>query len=215
MSELKVYHCNEWHNEYTEFYRKDEVKKVIKKLEESHKKEVGQLLMEIAELKAQKAQAEDECAYWKMCHGNAEKARGSMKKNPSKNPTFFVIYNDFGRGIKFENIFEFAQFEALLKELKKLKKKLDGVYGKDDAKYLKLVSKMVWDENKNRMKYTPEDLIEMELRHKCMYYFWSKCEYEVIVTGWPDTKTERKIDIYQQLEANWETFKKMVFDVIG
>ena len=58
MSELKVYHCNEWHNEYTEFYRKDEVKKVIKKLEESHKKEVGQLLMEIAELKAQKAQAE-------------------------------------------------------------------------------------------------------------------------------------------------------------
>lgn len=24
----------------------------------------------IAELKAQKAQAEDDCAYWKMCHGN-------------------------------------------------------------------------------------------------------------------------------------------------
>ena len=44
---LKVYHCNEWHNEFTEFYRKDEVKKVIK------------------ELKAQKAQAEDDCAYWK------------------------------------------------------------------------------------------------------------------------------------------------------
>ena len=25
MSELKVYHCNEWHNEYTEFYKKYEV----------------------------------------------------------------------------------------------------------------------------------------------------------------------------------------------
>lgn len=29
MGELKVYHCNEWHNEYTEFYLKSEVDKVI------------------------------------------------------------------------------------------------------------------------------------------------------------------------------------------
>ena len=29
MNELKVYHCNEWHNEYTEFYLKSEADKVI------------------------------------------------------------------------------------------------------------------------------------------------------------------------------------------
>ena len=29
MSELKVYHCNEWKNEYTEFYIKSEADKVI------------------------------------------------------------------------------------------------------------------------------------------------------------------------------------------
>ena len=29
MSELKVYHCNEWHNEYTEFYLKSEADKLI------------------------------------------------------------------------------------------------------------------------------------------------------------------------------------------
>lgn len=49
----------------TRVYIKDEVDKVIADLEESHKKEVGQLLIEIVELKAQKAQAEDDCAYWK------------------------------------------------------------------------------------------------------------------------------------------------------
>ena len=65
MRELKVYHCNEWHNECTEFYLKSEADKVIADLEESHKMEVEQLLIEIAELKAQKAQAEDDCAYWK------------------------------------------------------------------------------------------------------------------------------------------------------
>jgi len=29
MSELKVYHCNEWHNEYTEFYLKHEANREI------------------------------------------------------------------------------------------------------------------------------------------------------------------------------------------
>ena len=55
-----------------EVYIKSEADKVIAELEESHKKEVGQLLIEIAELKAQKAQAEDDCAYWKA------KAKGEM-----------------------------------------------------------------------------------------------------------------------------------------
>lgn len=45
MSELKVYHCNEWHNEYTEFYLKFEADKAIADLEESHKMEVEQLLI--------------------------------------------------------------------------------------------------------------------------------------------------------------------------
>jgi hypothetical protein len=73
---------------------------------------------------------------------------------------------------------------------------------------------MIWDEKKRKQKYTPDELLEMELRRKCMYFFWSKCEYEVIVTGWPDTKTEKKIDIYQQLDANWDIFKNTVFEAI-
>ena len=59
MSELKIYHCNEWHNEYTEFYFKSDADKVIADLEESHKKEVEQLLMEIVELKADYKEACD------------------------------------------------------------------------------------------------------------------------------------------------------------
>lgn len=135
-------------------------------------------------------------------------------KKATKKPTFVVIYNEFGRGIQFRNIFEFGQFSALMAHLKKLKKKLVAAYGKDDAKYQKLIEQMIWDEKKRKQKYTPDELLEMELRRKCMYFFWSKCEYEVIVTGWPDTKTEKKIDIYQQLDANWDIFKNTVFEAI-
>ena len=73
MSELKAYRIKGLTlGDFHDVYLKSEADKVIADLEESHKKEVGQLLIEIAELKAQKAQAEDDCAYWKA------KAKGEM-----------------------------------------------------------------------------------------------------------------------------------------
>ena len=59
MSELKIYKRSDilqghW---FTEYCRKDEADKVIADLEESHKMEVEQLLIEITELKAKLAYA--------------------------------------------------------------------------------------------------------------------------------------------------------------
>lgn len=135
-------------------------------------------------------------------------------KKAAKKPSFVVIYNEFGHGIEFRNIFEFGQFSALMTHLKQLRKKLNQYYVIGGEKYQKLVEQIVWNEKERKKPYTPAELLEIELRHKCMYYFWSKCEYEVVVTGWPDTKTEKKIDIYQQLEANWEIFKNIVFEAL-
>ncbi len=74
-----------------------------------------------------------------------------------------------------------------------------------------------------------------ELRSIVMYYFWSKCEHEVVITSWPPyiKKEElmrmnaeeegyykynvrlavgKKVDIYQQLSLNWERFVDYVFN---
>ena len=145
-----------------------------------------------------------------------------MKKKSSKSPSFKVLLHEFDQ-IKFVNIFELPQFAALMKALKKLKKKLYACYGKDDAKFQKIVSSITCSEavinsivgkKGKAAKLTPEDLIEHELRNKCMYFFWAKCEYEVVVTGWPNTDIEKKIDVYLQLAANWDVFKQLVFEAI-
>lgn len=56
---------------------------------------------------------------------------------------------------------------------------------------------------------TREEFSKM-LREQAMYYFWSKAEWEVLVTPWcgcRDTeKSTIKIDVYDQLIANWEVF---------
>lgn len=68
------------------------------------------------------------------------------------------------------------------------------------------------------------------VKRKAMYYFWSKSEYEVIITSWPAyitvdefnriaKETEKakyyiniapaisdKVDIFDQLNLNWEAF---------
>ena len=41
-----------------------------------------------------------------------------------------------------------------------------------------------------------------------MYYFWSKCEYEILITTWFERKDfkDEKIDVYDQLQLNWNAF---------
>ena len=49
--------------------------------------------------------------------------------------------------------------------------------------------------------------LETKVRRTLQYYFWSKCEMEVIISDWPPSgKIERKVDIYEQVRLNWDVF---------
>lgn len=44
--------------------------------------------------------------------------------------------------------------------------------------------------------------------------YWSRCEYEILLTGWPPHEgrpEETKIDIYDQLNLNWQHFAEYTF----
>ena len=47
-----------------------------------------------------------------------------------------------------------------------------------------------------------------ELKEWARYHFWAKCEYEMIVHGWPEQKNDEKVDVYNQLMLNWDTFSE-------
>lgn len=53
-----------------------------------------------------------------------------------------------------------------------------------------------------------------ELKSLLMYYFWSKCEYEVVITPFSNNIKEsekRKVDVYTQVMLNWEVFLNYVW----
>ena len=59
---------------------------------------------------------------------------------------------------------------------------------------------------KNKEQQTVENF-KSELKNQLMYRFWSKCEWEVIVSAWPpDDKVSIKIDVYEQIRNNFDVF---------
>ena len=50
-----------------------------------------------------------------------------------------------------------------------------------------------------------------QLRIDLMYYFWSKCEWEIILTDWPRGEHSEKIDVWDQVRLNWEHFCNYVW----
>lgn len=48
--------------------------------------------------------------------------------------------------------------------------------------------------------------ISEKIMRSAQYYFWSKGEWEIIVSNWPRQDVEEKIDVFDQLEANWDNF---------
>lgn len=140
-------------------------------------------------------------------------------------PKFNVLYDNFNKNtIEFQNWFDFGQWSVIKRELSKTIKKLRKfeklfVYkiGFDEIQsdLREFFKKEMWNIEFKRCK-NMDDLIEYtiekQLDRLCTYYFWAKCEYEVIVSGWPPREgSDRKIDIYTQLKENWDIFKELVF----
>ena len=52
-----------------------------------------------------------------------------------------------------------------------------------------------------------------ELRRTLFYYFWAKCEYEIIILPWCGSKetTGKKVDVYTQVMNNWGVFLNYVW----
>ena len=52
-----------------------------------------------------------------------------------------------------------------------------------------------------------------QLKSDIMYYFWSKCEWEIVISSLFNKGAEnKKIDVYDQLMMNWEIFSKYIWD---
>lgn len=66
----------------------------------------------------------------------------------------------------------------------------------------------VWKEKKQNRPTSFEELKKW-IKSESMYMFWSRCEWEVIIGGWPNTETQEKWDVHKQIMMNFDLFVRI------
>lgn len=116
-----------------------------------------------------------------------------------------VWTEEHGAGIVLDNIFEHPGFMDDLVKARKRWGKLRGATAEDRV------------------------VFECAVDRALMYHFWSKCEWEVVITPWPPLVSEdmsadqyhrfckesRKVDVYTQVKANWSQFEAYLWEHRG
>ena len=76
-------------------------------------------------------------------------------------------------------------------------------FNSDNIDYYDIMPFLI-DSYKKIKKNKPKTFDEIKefIINESRYRFWSRCEYEVIITGWPKQKREVKIDIFNQIMGN-------------
>lgn len=57
------------------------------------------------------------------------------------------------------------------------------------------------DENKDNRPVTFDEFKEF-VKSKSIYMYWARCEYEIILSDWPNESKRKKIDIHEQIMMN-------------
>ena len=66
-------------------------------------------------------------------------------------------------------------------------------------------------ERKDKLPVTFDEFKEF-VESKSMYMYWSRCEYEIILSDWPNNNHSKKIDIYWQIMNNIDVVTNILME---
>lgn len=86
-----------------------------------------------------------------------------------------------------------------------------NILGKDSVIIRDVLEKAKSEYKENVPDY---DKFKEEVRKIVMYYYWAKCEWEVIISAWPPNEKakEEKVDVYSQVMLNFDIFYKYLYN---
>lgn len=72
--------------------------------------------------------------------------------------------------------------------------------------------KRCYQEKKDKPKTFEE--FKTFIEKNSMYQWWSRCEYEIILKGWPNGGIEKKIDVHQQVMMNIDIIAEILMEEV-
>lgn len=56
---------------------------------------------------------------------------------------------------------------------------------------------------------THEEMVEF-VKSNSMYQWWARCEYEIVLQGWPNDKIQEKWDVHKQVMMNLDLITRVL-----
>lgn len=80
----------------------------------------------------------------------------------------------------------------------------------DHSSFLKDVKESYYEAKDNF------EVFEKSVNRYVAYYFWSKTEWEIVLSDWPPSENfqDKKINAYDQIKLNWNIFIKYVWEML-
>ena len=68
----------------------------------------------------------------------------------------------------------------------------------------------------NELDDKPQTLEDFKnfVRERALYKWWSRCEYEVIISNWPSQNKQVKMDIYTQVMMNVDLIAELLMESV-
>lgn len=69
-----------------------------------------------------------------------------------------------------------------------------------------------YKERKRKIKLeTRKDVIDF-IKEESQYQWWARCEYEIVLSDWPNNTFQKKIDVHTQLMMNLDIVTDLFID---
>lgn len=70
----------------------------------------------------------------------------------------------------------------------------------------------VYKERKKKLKTFDE--FKQFIKKESLYQFWARCQYEIVLTDWPNMKHFSKWDVNKQIEMNLDVITKIFMEAL-
>lgn len=69
----------------------------------------------------------------------------------------------------------------------------------------------------NKAETKPQTFEEFKdfIKRKSQYMYWSRCQYEIIICGWPNIETQEKWDIHRQIMMNIDVITNLLMEEVN
>ena len=81
--------------------------------------------------------------------------------------------------------------------------------------YYDILPYFIREYKENNLNLSSSEEFKKFILDEAQYQFWGRCEYEIILQGWPCTDIEEKWDVYDQIKMNIDVIVNLLMEELN